>query len=185
MLRSGVRHIVVALFLGLSATISVAGEAEDRVALDTLFMQLQAAPDASAAQQITARIWLYWTTPSDPQLAARMREAIATHRMGDIPGAITLLDRLIADYPDYAEGWNQRATLYYVIGNFEASIADCGKVLALEPRHFGALSGRALMYLQLGKRALALKDMSAALAIHPFLDERMLFPELQRDITRI
>ena len=89
------------------------------------------------------------------------------------------------DYPDYAEGWNQRATLYYMMGDFERSIADCAKVLALEPRHFGALSGRALMYLQLGKRALALRDMAAALAIHPFLSEALLFPELSRPMTHV
>ena len=88
-------------------------------------------------------------------------------------------------YYEYVKHEQQRATLYYAIGNYEASIADCGHVLALEPRHFGALSGRALIYLTLGKRALALKDMAAALAVHPFLVERQLFPELNRQITRI
>ena len=53
-------------------------------------------------------------------------------------------------------------------------------MLELEPRHFGALSGRALIYLQQGKRALAIKDMAAAVAVHPFLSERQLFPELDR-----
>ena len=86
----------------------------------------------------------------------------------------------MVDYPDYAEGWNQRATIQYMMGNLDLSIADCAKVLELEPRHFGALSGRSLMYLQQGKRALALKDMAAAIAVHPFLNERQLFPELDR-----
>jgi hypothetical protein len=71
--------------------------------------------------------------------------------------------------------------MYYAIGNFAASIADCEKVLELEPRHFGALSGRATMYLLQGKRALALKDMAAALAVHPFISGRELFPELDPD----
>lgn len=71
-----------------------------------------------------------------------------------------------------------------MMGDYEASIADCAKVLELEPRHYGALSGRALMYLQQGKRSLALKDMKAALELHPFLSERQLFPELQQEITR-
>jgi tetratricopeptide (TPR) repeat protein len=114
-----------------------------------------------------------------------MNEALTSRRLGGPIETLALLNRLIRDYPGYAEAWNQRATMYYVLGNFEASIADCEKVLELEPRHFGALSGRSLMYLQLGRRAQALRDMAAALAIHPFLTERRLFPELEQEMTRI
>jgi tetratricopeptide (TPR) repeat protein len=170
------------LMLGFSAT---GGELVDGVALDKLFAQLKVAPTEEQARQIDERIWFYWMTPTDPALAGRMKEALAARALGDTLGAIRLLDEIVADYPDYAEAWNQRATMYYVIGNFEASIADCAKVLELEPRHFGALSGRALMYLQMGKRALALKDMAAALAIHPFLTERQLFPEFAHPATQI
>lgn len=173
---------VLIVLLGFSAD---GGELVNKVALDQLFAQLKLAPNAEKAQQLDERIWSYWMTPTDPVLAARMHEALAARAVGDTLGAIKLLDGIIGDYPDYAEGWNQRATMYYVLGNFEASIADCAKVLALEPRHFGALSGRSLMYLQLGKRALALKDMAAALAIHPFLSERKLFPELDHPATQI
>jgi tetratricopeptide (TPR) repeat protein len=157
----------------------------DEAALDSLFAQLRVAPDATTAHQIDQRIWSYWTTPTDPALALRMSEVLTARASGDAMQTIQLLNRLVEDYPDYAEGWNQRATMYYIIGNFDASIADCEKVLELEPRHFGALAGRALMYLQLGKRTLALKDMTTALEIHPFLTERQLFPELQQDVTHI
>ena len=157
----------------------------DQTALDQLFDQLRSAPDEATARRIDQQIWALWTTPSDPVLASRMRAVMSARSMGDPVGAIQLLDQLIADYPTYAEAWNQRATLYYAIGDFFHSIADCGVVLKLEPRHFGALSGRSLMYLAQGKRALALKDMAAAVAIHPFLQERRLFPELERSITRI
>lgn len=159
--------------------------APDQTALDQLFAQLRTAPDEETARRIDRQIWTLWTTPSDPVLAARMRDVMSARSMGDPVGAIKLLDQLIADYPTYAEAWNQRATLYYALGDFVHSIADCGVVLKLEPRHFGALSGRSMMYLAQGKRALALKDMAAALAIHPFLQERRLFPELERNITRI
>lgn len=191
MLQNPVRHLAMAvrLFLGLmllwSANPALADDAADRLAVDKLFAALRVAPDYQTAHDIDQQIWGYWTTPSDPTLANRMREALAARNLGDVALAIRLLDRLIEDYPDYAEGWNQRATLYYAIGNFDASIADCDKVLAVEPRHFGALSGRALMYLQLGRRALAIKDMAAALAIHPFLRERRLFPELDAPMTQI
>jgi tetratricopeptide (TPR) repeat protein len=114
-----------------------------------------------------------------------MSAVLQARGRGDAIEAIQLLNLLVEDYPDYAEGWNQRATMLYIVGNFPASIADCARVLELEPRHFGALSGRAIMYLQLDQRSLALKDMTTALEIHPFLNERRLFPELQQEITRI
>lgn len=183
----GVLRLLAGLVLGLALLMPAASAQQfvDREALDRLFDELRAAPDADTAHRIDQQIWFYWTTPSDPLLAGRMNEILTARRMGDPVEAILLLNRLIADYPDYAEGWNQRATMYYMVGDFDASIADCAKVLELEPRHFGALSGRALMYLQQGRRALALKDMATALEIHPFLNERRLFPELQQDVTRI
>lgn len=184
-------RIVLRLALGLAFLLSVAAasfadDVADKARLDDLFAELRVAKDAREAHTIDQKIWMVWIMPTDPILAGRMQEALNARSSGDPLGAIVLLDRLIEDYPTYAEAWNQRATMYYAIGNFEASIADCAKVLELEPRHFGALSGRALMYLQMGKRALALKDITAALAIHPFLNERQLFPELQQDdVTHI
>ena len=173
--------LLLALFFAVPA---FADEAADKAALDKLFVELHDAPDAAAANAISNQIWAVWTTPSDPVLAARVRDVMEARALMDFETGIKLLDQLILDYPDYAEGWNQRATLYYMIGDFEASIADCAKVLELEPRHYGALSGRALMYLQMGKRSLALRDMKAALALHPFLAEKQLFPELLQEITR-
>jgi tetratricopeptide (TPR) repeat protein len=182
--RSPARALLALVLAFLLALPASADEAADKAALDKLFVQLQDAPDAETAQALSNQIWVVWTTPSDPALAARMRDVMEARALLDFDSGIKLLDQLILDYPDYAEGWNQRATLYYMVGDFEASIADCAKVLELEPRHYGALSGRALMYLQLGKRSLALRDMKAALELHPFLAERQLFPELQQEITR-
>jgi tetratricopeptide (TPR) repeat protein len=164
---------------------SHADEAADRKAIDTLFTQLKAAPDAASAEPIVNQIWFRWLSPSDPALAARMRAVIVAREAGASAAAIALLDKLVVDFPDYAEGWNQRATIHYLMRNFDASLRDIEKTLVLEPRHFGALSGRAMIYLSQNKRALALKAMIAALAINPYLAERKLFPELMQDITRI
>ena len=179
-------RLAAALALALALLVPAAGDDfTDRNALDALFQALRQAPDPQTASAIDDKIWFYWINPTDPVVAGRMNEVLTARRMGDAAEAIVLLDRLIADYPGYAEAWNQRATIYFEIGNFEASIADCAKVLELEPRHFGALSGRATMYLMLGQRALALKDMVNAVAIHPFISGQQYFPELQRDMTRI
>ena len=114
-----------------------------------------------------------------------MQQVLAARRALDFTGALALLDRIVADYPTYAEGWNQRATLYYLTDDFDRSLADIDKVLQYEPRHFAALSGRAIIHLARNERGLALMDMRAALAIHPFLAERQLFPELLNEVTYV
>jgi tetratricopeptide (TPR) repeat protein len=179
------RFIVLLAMLVAAALPAVAGEAEDRAELDRLFAQLRVAPDPVTADGLADRIWRIWSTPSDPELAARMTEAMASHASRGLTPALALLDALVADYPDYAEGWNQRATLRYLNGDYDGSLADIDRVLALEPRHFGALAGRVLILLARGDRAGALRDMATALGIHPFLNERRLFPELEDNTVRI
>jgi tetratricopeptide (TPR) repeat protein len=164
---------------------AVAQTEREAAALDALFDELRTAPDPAAAQLITDQIWIYWTTPADPKLAASMQDVLALRMNADFPAVIALLDDIIAEYPDYAEAWNQRATIYFLLRDFDQSMADIEKVLELEPRHFGALAGRAVMYKELGQDDLALKDILAALAIHPFLAERAMFPELLEDAVQI
>ena len=116
---------------------------------------------------------------------SRMSQASAAMAGGDFDGALVMLTGIIKDYPDYSEGWNQRATLYYMMGQLDASLDDIARTLALEPRHFGALSGRVMIELKQGKRPEALKDMIAALAIDPYLETRKLFPELSQNTTNV
>jgi tetratricopeptide (TPR) repeat protein len=157
----------------------------DNAAVDELFAELRVATNEVEADQISRQIWTYWFTPTDSNLATRMSVAGNFMGEGNLAGSLDELNGIVAEFPDYAEGWNQRATVYYMLNNLEASLADIDKVLAIEPRHYGALSGRVLIYLKQGKHALALKDMIAALAIHPYLSERQLFPELAQDVTHV
>lgn len=181
--RSPLRALVALLMAFFLLAAAQADEATDKL-LDDLFVQLREAPDEASARTISDRIWTVWIHPTEPNLAARMMDVMEARTMQSREKTLALLDALILDFPDYAEGWNQRATLHFMMGDYEASIADCARVLELEPRHFGALAGRALMYLQQGKRSLALKDMKTALDLHPFLSERHLFPELGQEVTR-
>jgi tetratricopeptide (TPR) repeat protein len=190
-MRRWLDHIsVIVALLGPLSTFAMimpatAQTEREQAALDGLFAQLRAAPDPAAAQSITDQIWIYWTTPADPVLAARMQDVLALRMQADFPAVIALLDDIVAEYPDYAEAWNQRATIYYLLRDFEQSMADIDHVLELEPRHFGALAGRAVMHKEQGKDDLALKDILAAIAIHPFLTERAMFPELLHDALKI
>ena len=146
--------------------------------LDSLFRRLSAATDAQSARIIANDIWQIWIHPDDPVLDARVTEIMTAGGFAGPASQLPLIDALIADYPDYAEGWNLRATALFLNGAYEQSLADIVETLAREPRHFGALSGRALIYHAQGKRDLALEAITKALDIHPFLAERALFPEL-------
>ena len=186
-MRSLTSLIAVILVLPLLAAPlpALADPYTDTAAIDELFGELRIADSEAEADEISHQIWSYWFAPSVPELATRMSVANNYLAEGNFERSLAELTSVVEDFPDYAEGWNQRATLYYMLGNFEASLADIAMVLAIEPRHYGALSGRVLIYLKQGKHDEALKDMRAALALHPYLSERRLFPELAQDVTRV
>jgi tetratricopeptide (TPR) repeat protein len=97
---------------------------------------------------------------------ARGSEALARR---DHLEARDAFDELVRRAPDFAEGWNKRATLHFVAGDYRASVEDIRRTLALEPRHFGALSGLGLIYLAVDRPKAAARSFEAALAIHPHL----------------
>jgi len=176
---------LLGLWLVFAAAIPARAQPVDTSELDGLFAQLRQAPDAPTAKNLENRIWVIWLTPEDPDLAKRMDQVLIARRRMNLPIALGILNGVVHDFPTYAEGWNQRATVFYLLHDFPHALADIDKVLEFEPRHFGALSGRALIHLALNQRGLALRDISAALALHPFLAEKALFPELLDDITHI
>jgi len=146
--------------------------------LDALFRALSASASQAEAARAADAIWKIWTQPDDPVLAARVAEIITAGGFAGPASQMPLIDQLIEDYPDYSEGWNMRATAHFLRGDYDRSLADIERTLALEPRHFGALAGRGLIYHAQGRREEALAAIRAALDIHPWLSERGLFPEL-------
>ena len=182
-MRTLLRIAIAALLLAtLPAPLVLAqtytrGEAQS-AELNALFSRLSAASSEAEARQVADAIWRIWTEPDDPVIAARVREIITAGGFAGPASQLPLIDALVADYPDYSEGWNLRATAHFMRGAYEQSLSDIEKALALEPRHFGALSGRALILQTQGKYDEALEAMRKALDIHPWLPERNLFPEL-------
>jgi tetratricopeptide (TPR) repeat protein len=85
----------------------------------------------------------------------------------DYAAALVAFDRTVTLAPGFAQGWNKRATVLYLLGQYEQSLLDCDKVLELEPRHFGALSGMGLIYMALDEPELALEAFERALAVDP------------------
>ena len=150
--------------MGLAAP-APADQADPR--LDRLFEQLYHAPDPLAAQAVEHAIWEIWLISEDDVVNALMSEGVAAMQRRDYPTALRSFDRMVEVAPDYAEGWNKRATLYYLIGAYENSLDDIIRTLELEPRHFGALSGRGMILQDLGRSEEALTAFEAALDLNP------------------
>jgi tetratricopeptide (TPR) repeat protein len=135
--------------------------------LDRLFASLHKASDEQAAKATEEKIWELWSRSDSPTAEVLLGQAVVA--MGDSENAASLeiLDRIIAAYPSYAEAWNKRATLQFMLGNYDASLRDIDKVLDLEPRHFGALAGRGMIYQRQEKWGPALDAFREALKMNP------------------
>ena len=145
--------------------------------LDSMFANLKVVKNEQNARRIEQAIWQLWLKPDNRVVRQMMQTIMATREDGNYEESINLLNDLIAQYPNYSEGWNQRATIYYLMGNFEASVLDVAQTLKLEPRHFGALSGLAVMLWKQGNQDLARKSLNEAVRIHPFLAGQDMFDQ--------
>lgn len=137
--------------------------------LDDLFEALGSADTPVEAAAIEQQIWTAWFDYAGPAetVPQDMENGSIALRSGLVGLAERLFSRVIEADPQYAEGWNRRATVRYVMGDYAGSIADIAETLALEPRHFGALSGLGLCYLALGQPEQALAAFEAVLDVHP------------------
>lgn len=165
-LAATVPGLMIAVLLAIGGP-ARADQADGR--LDGLFERLQGAESPHEAQEVEGRIWEIWAESDDGAVRGLMRDGIAAMTRGDYAHALTKFDQMVAIAPDFAEGWNKRATVHYLLGNYGQSLGDIAKTLKLEPRHFGALSGRGLVYVKLEDERRALESFEAALEIHPHL----------------
>lgn len=148
--------------------------------LDFLFGALKAAPDEASAKAVEARIWAVWTaTPSDTT-ALLMTRAKAAMDGKNTEVALRLLDAVVKLRPDYVEGWNRRATIYYLQNDYTRAMEDIRQVLIREPRHFGALAGLGMILQETGDDRHALEAFRKALAINPHLER---VPDLVKTLT--
>lgn len=148
--------------------------------LDFLFGALKAAPDQASAKHVEARIWAAWSqTKSDTTALLMSRAKVAmTAKKNDV--ALQLLDSVVKLRPDYVEGWNQRATLFYLQNDYDRSLADIRQVLAREPRHFGALAGLGMIMQEIGEEKRALEAFRKAIEVNPHLER---IPDLVKTLT--
>jgi tetratricopeptide (TPR) repeat protein len=165
-----VKRFVAWLATAATLTFALPGMAsQNDPRLDALFAKLKSTPDVAEAQAIEQLIWRVWLVSGDDKIDAVMAAGVRALAFNDHAAALGAFDEVVRLAPGFAEGWNKRATVHYLLGGYDASAADIARTLELEPRHFGALSGLGLVRLAQGKEAEALDAFEAALKVHPHL----------------
>jgi tetratricopeptide (TPR) repeat protein len=148
--------------------------------LEPLFEALASTPSPREAARIESAIWARWLDSGDQEVDRLMLASMRAVDAGRVDVALDVLDDIVAAMPDFAEAWNQRATALYVAHEYDAALADIEHVLELEPRHFGALSGRGLIHLATGHDYEALLAFEAVLRINPHAREARRYVDFLR-----
>ena len=146
--------------------------------LNNLFTQLKAISDAEEAKKVEDKIWNLWTThPSEESLTELLAKGSEYMMQNQLTSAHNVFSKVIELDPKWAEGWNKRATVLYMMGNFELSQKDIDMVLSLEKRHFGALSGQGLVQTALENYEKAIDSYIEAHKVHPNMKSPLIMIE--------
>jgi len=127
-------------------------------------------PDARVRALAERALWEIWSRSGNDDVDHLLRAGVVEMQHGQLEASIDTFSEVIRRQPDFAEGWNKRATVYYLVGEYRKSAADCDEVLKRNPSHFGALSGYGMIWLRLDEPARALERFEQALAVNPNLD---------------
>jgi tetratricopeptide (TPR) repeat protein len=157
--------------LAMSALVALgpAQAGQDDPRLPAMFDRLLGELEQADAERLESDIWRIWYQHDDGQVNTLMSQGRLAMSIGDFAEAEAFYTQVIELDPRFAEGWNRRATLYYLMGHYEDSIADVTETLALEPHHFGALSGMGLIYIALEDEKTALVWFEKALEVNPHM----------------
>ena len=158
-------RLLLLLAISSASNLLLADQTDDR--LVDLFAVLQETKNVRAIQVTENQIWEIWLQHANADVAQLM--LVGTQRMNTqrYAEAMVAFNRLTESFPNYAEGWNKRATLHYVLGNLGASVTDIEKTLELEPRHFGALSGLGMVFIQRKELSKAKRAFEDLIEVHP------------------
>ena len=135
--------------------------------LPSLFDKLYFLEDVKDINDITRQIWDIWHETNDIKIEADFYRGMESLRTRDLIMSIAFFSRVIEKKPDFAEGWNKRATVYFMMGEFDKSMLDINQTLKLEPRHFGALDGMGLIFMHLQQYSKAIRIYDQMLKIFP------------------
>lgn len=125
-------------------------------------------PDEAVRQRACAQLWRIWFQQKGVYGLELIQRSQVMLEAGDFTQAEAVLTELIDSQPDFAEAWNRRAVIYYILGQYKKSLADCQIVVNLNPVHFGALHGMGLCHVALGEYSAAIQAFRRALEIQPY-----------------
>lgn len=161
---------------------------QDDQRLDILFASLTEASDKSEAKSVEQAIWHIWLLSGNDTEDLLMFQGVQQMRQGAFKQAAFLFTAIIEMDPKFAEAWNKRATVRFLMGDLEGSIDDVVRALELEPRHFGALAGLGQIYEKKKDVPLAITAFEKAVAINPhmtFIDQKLHQLRIKRDSNKI
>ena len=155
------------LLLAAEETQNRKKEENSSQALDTLFFKLRNAKSLAEAQTVEQMIWSKWKKYKDPRLSEKLELGIRQMHNKNLKKALVTFTKIIEEAPDFSEALNKRATTYFLLQEYQASLLDIKATLALEPRHFGAISGMGLIFMKSGEYRRSLLMFRKVLEIYP------------------
>ena len=183
MRKTMLRPAVLAVFVAFGTAQAASADQRDPN-LPPLFKFLKGATRSDEAGALEDKIWEIWSVTGDPKLDKLMSDSAGALGRGDLDAALQDANAVVQAKPDFAEGWNKRAMVYYLMGDYEKAIADIDRTLQLEPRHFGALSGLGLTDLKLGRDAAAAEAFERVISIDPLYPNAKLNLQLAKDALK-
>ena len=181
--------LVIAVFISITmsplSAYSASVSSQNDTTLQQLFNELEAANDIASANNTAIKIWNRWmSTSGDDATDELMERGVYLMQTGNLPLAEDVFSNIISSHGDYAEAWNKRATVRFMRGNWTGSEADIAEVLAFEPKHFGAMSGLAMIRLHQGDYSTALSIYEKVLEIHPFSPDAITYIPKLKDMLK-
>ena len=157
---------IISISILFASKIAIADQNDPR--LNNLFKKLNETENQDEIRDLISDIWNIWYEVDDPKVIEYFEKGIQAMNIRNYPLAIRFFNNLIEEDPNFAEGWNKRATVHFMMGNFDQSMQDIIKTLELEPRHFGALDGMGLIFIHQGQFQQAIDVYDKMLEIFPF-----------------
>ena len=166
------------IFLYFIFSSSIFADDNHQKEIDKLFIQLKSALNFENSKKIEDKIWNLWVThPSENSLTKLLADGSSAMMDNKLETAYNKFTEVIEMDPNWTEAWNKRATVLYLMGKYELSQADIDRVLAIEERHFGALSGQGLVQTALNNYKKAIDSYIQAHKVHPFMKSPLIMIE--------
>ena len=156
-------------------------QSSQKIALNELFNQLKKVNNSKTAYLLEKKIWDIWHKhPNNIKLTDKLEFGIELMNYGNYDYAIEVFSNVITTDPEWSEAWNKRATVFFLTNQYKKSLNDIEKVLNIESRHFGALSGQARIYIKLQEYEKAIISLKKALKFYPTFRSGELIPKIER-----